>query len=158
MSVTVVEDDEFLYRRVSATSDWYYCSDGQYMINQAAFQDRGRAPSVDRAALLPNNDPRRTQLDSNAGVFRIRAGDVRNIGPIRTITGQVHRVDVIHAPSRDNNAHALIIIEPEFDQSPAGNRASRQLRMALARLVNQTPPVFILEPNRAGMTSKASRR
>ena len=148
MSVPVVENDEYLYRRVSAKSDWYYRSGDRYMIHQAAFQDNTLATSVDRAALLsPKNDPTQTQRNPTDGVFCIKAGDVRDLGPIETITpsGTVkHHVDVI--PDGPRRAHAIITVNPRFPNTSQGKGAHQQLRLLLARLVNGNPPVFILEP------------
>ena len=152
MRVPPVKDHELLYRRVSATSDWYSKDGGEYRIEQAAFQAQDQEISVDRAALLsPKNEPRKTQLNRTDGVFRIQAGDVRNMLPIKTTTRggtvKVHRVQVIHSASRGHKAHAIITVDPKFDETPEGKLGSGQLRRALARLVNEKPPVFILEPS-----------
>lgn len=140
----IVHDNECLYRRVSANSDWYHRDNGKYIIEPAAFQDRGRQPSVDRASLLGN--PNSAKRDSTDGVICIKAGDVRALGvapggPVR------HSVDVIYAPSPNNKAHALITVKPDFfGDKNAKKNAFKLLRIALARLANKNHPRFILEP------------
>ncbi len=138
MSVTHVDNEELLYRRVPMGRGLYQVADdGTIRISSQAFADRNQRPSVDRARLR-NLDPSRTQLDPTDGVISLLVGDVRAIDTLQQpdVHGNISQVavDVEHVPLPDNHAHAEIYTVP-----PATKSAFRRLRERLTQLANQHP-------------------
>jgi hypothetical protein len=138
-----IGNDEKLYRRVRDHSGNYKkLEDGRYRVSSAAFGDRGRKPSVDRA-ILHNNDPKKTQRESTDFVTRVMCHEVRGILDVRhTINGreQQYAIDakpdpIRNDPNEPNNlAHSLIIAAPEIPANPT--TVFKKLTIALARIAN----------------------
>ncbi len=79
MSITFVENEEVLYRRLPVNKGLYrVAADETVQISSQAFADRNQRPSVDRAR-LHSFDPSFTRLDPTDGVISLQAGDVRAI-------------------------------------------------------------------------------
>lgn len=142
MLITVITDDEILYRRVPSGRKCYsYRPDGTIGIEPVAFEDRECRISVDRAQLRANN-PLLTlnqEDDGNdGGVVSLITGDVRSIGGLSR-NNQAGKsildftVDVEHVPLAENEAHSEIHGNPDFDQVDK-KRAFRRLRHRLAEL------------------------
>jgi len=141
-----VSDEEELYRSVRAPLDfdeYTYTEENELVITPKAFFDRGMEPSVDRA-ILRGGDPELSKKSVADGVVGLNAGAVRSIIGIQTVTGDKmqtvtkHAVDVKYDPLEENDAHALIIVDPHFYGSEAKKKKTfKQLRVALARLANE---------------------
>jgi hypothetical protein len=136
----MVAGEEELYRRVPKTAGAADCykvdADGKIRFTVAAFLDRAKRPSVDRAALRGDN-PHLTRQSKDDGIASLIAGAVRAIGVIekRDERGKVvseHTVDVVAAPVDGNEAHAEIILSPTV-----GGKAFERLKEALARLATE---------------------
>lgn len=145
-----VQDDEELYRSVRGKLEdkEYSIQKGKLIIEPAAFQDRYKQPSVDRAKLRGYN-PALSQKSETDGIVSIRVGEVRAIGTVKTriSNGNVddHAVDVIPDSTYENPAHAKIIVKPEFWGSKSKQRnAFKLLRIALAKLATKNG--WIIEP------------
>ena len=146
-----VQDDEELYRSVRGKLEdkEYSIRKGKLIIEAAAFQDRYKQPSVDRAKLIDYN-PALSQKSETDGIISIRASEIRAIGTVKTriSNGNVddHAVDVIPDPTHENPAHAKIIVKPEFWGSNSKQRnAFKLLRIALAKLATKNG--WIIEPS-----------
>lgn len=146
-----VQDDEELYRSVRGKLEdkEYSIRKGELIIEPAAFQDRYKQPSVDRAKLIDYN-PALSQKSKTDGIVSIRAGEVRAIGSVKTRIGNGdvddHAVDVVPDPTRENPAHAKIIVRPEFWGSNSKQKnAFKLLRIALAKLATKNG--WIIEPS-----------
>ena len=138
MSVTFVENEEVLYRRLAMNWGLYrLAAAGTVQISSQAFADRNQRPSVDRA-WLRSFDPSFTRLDPTDGVISLQAGDVRAIDTLQQSDEQGNviqvRVDVEHVPIPGNYAHAEVYTAP-----PCTKSAFRRLRERLAQLANQRP-------------------
>jgi len=136
----MVANDEELYRRVPrrvGASDCFKIEpSGRVVFTVAAFLDRHKRPSVDRARLRGGN-PNATRLSSDDGVTGFTTEAVRAIGKIqkRDPAGNVvseHAVDVVCAPVPGNEAHAEIVLLPDV-----GGMAFERLKEALARLATE---------------------
>ena len=146
-----VQDDEELYRSVRGKLEdkEYSIRKGKLIIEAAAFQDRYKQPSVDRAKLI-DYDPALSQKSETDGIISIRASEIRAIGTVKTriSNGNVddHAVDVVPDPTCENPAHAKIIVKPEFWGSNSKQRnAFKLLRIALAKLATKNG--WIIEPS-----------
>ena len=146
-----VQDDEELYRSVRGKLEdkEYSIQKGKLIIEPAAFQDRYKQPSVDRAKLIDYN-PALSQKSETDGIVSIRAGEVRAIGTVKTriSNGNIddHAVDVVPDPTCENSAHAKIIVKPEFLGSNSKQKnAFKLLRIALAKLATKNG--WIIEPS-----------
>lgn len=139
MSVDKVEDDEILYRRVLFQKNHYRIdSEFNVKISSQAFLDRQYKVSVDRAKIC-NFDPTKTQQKKENAVVSLLTKDVRRIDTVieRNQKGKCvekHRIDVIPDALEDNEAHALIVTDPDY-QKP--KKVFRKLVDALARLANE---------------------
>lgn len=107
-------------------------------ISSQAFLDRQYKVSVDRAKLC-NFDPTKTQQKNENAVVSLLTEDVRQIDTVieRNQKGKCvekHRIDVIPDALEDNEAHALIVPDPEC-QKP--KQVFRKLIDAPARLANE---------------------
>lgn len=146
-----VSDEEQLYRNVrSEGADEFYYDEttGKLVIESKAFLDPQKEPSVDRAKLR-NFDPEQSRMSEENGIVTLITAEVRQIGDVKTndINGRTvnHAVDVKANPIRDNKAHALIVVEPDFFGTESKkNRVFKLLRKALARLATQRG--WTLEP------------
>lgn len=133
-----IQDEEILYRRVSAGRGLYtFRNDGTVEIHSSAFSDREFRISVDRAKLCGNN-PTHCLHDEKGGVVSLLARDVRNIEDLarndaqgRSI--QQFRVDIEPVPLENNSAHAEIYAIPPFGHADR-KAAFRRLCQRLARL------------------------
>ena len=146
-----VQDDEELYRSVRGKLEdkEYSIQKGKLIIEPAAFQDRYKQPSVDRAKLIDYN-PALSQKSKTDGIVSIRVGEVRAIGTVKTRIGNGdvddHAVDVIPDPTCENPAHAKITVKPEFWGSKSKQKnAFKLLRIALAKLATKNG--WTLEPS-----------
>lgn len=147
-----VADKEELYRSVRANLDfdeYYHDDDGNLIITRKAFKDRNKEPSVDRAILI-NSDPKNSKKSDDDGIVTIVACDVRKIGDIITKKDDhetiQHTVDITPDPTDDNEAHALITVDPKFFGSDKKQKkAFKLLRIALARLATKNG--WTIEPD-----------
>ncbi|MHB1273313.1 MAG: hypothetical protein ACYCZD_11215 [Rhodanobacter sp.] len=130
-----VSDDEWLHRRVRLNE----CQRVQppKRLSSTAFNDKGRKPSVDRAALRPAAE---TKIDESDGVVRLLTASVRGIGiPIAAPNPPNFEVDVWARILPENAAHAQIEPLPNMGDSRFG-----KLKEALARLAEQED--WVIEP------------
>ncbi len=130
-----VLDEEWLHRSVRVSE----CQRIQppKRLSSTAFNDKGKKPSVDRAALRPAVD---SKIDASDGVVRLLTASVRGIGiPIVAPNPPNFEVDVWVRWLPDNPAHAQI--EPLPNMS--GSRFDK-LKEALARLAEQED--WVIEP------------
>ena len=119
--MSVVDDDEILYRRVpfsSGNSPYYRCQpDGTIRLSSTAFNDRNFRISVDRAR-LNRDDPKMTQTTPDDGVVSLLAQVIR----VNSLPGfdehgkpkEPYLLDIIPAPLPDKPAHAEIVAYPEI--------------------------------------------
>ena len=146
-----VSDEEELYRNVRGEgADEYYYDEatGDLVIESKAFLDPRKEPSVDRAKLR-NFDPEQSRLNEENGIVTLITREVRHIGDVETNDDRgkqvKHAVDVSPDRISGNEAHALIVVEPDFFGTESKkNRAFKLLRKALARLATQRG--WTLEP------------
>lgn len=137
-----VRDDELLYRSVRSESEVeeYFFDRGKLIIRPAAFNDKHKKPSVDRAELR-EFDPSLSKLNETDGIVSLIAGDIRAIKKVKTKVedGNVaHAVDVIYDPTPENSAHSQIIVAPEFFGTGSKQKSTfKKLRVALATLATE---------------------
>ena len=134
--ITIVEDDETLYRRVVYKPDnWHVDEIGELRVTQSAFSDPQNKPSVDRAKLCDNKPAWTQQGDDRNGVVSFLTIEVRSLADIVTNSQppQVHQINVIHRPEQDNYAHAQI----EADPAIASKGTFKRFRASLAFLANK---------------------
>lgn len=152
MTEDYVSDEEELYRSVrkdiNADEYRYDENTGELVITSQAFRDSQREPSVDRAKLR-DFDPNKSRIGEGDGVVSLIAKDVRQIGDVKSKNTDdeiEHAVDIKPDPTSDNEAHALITVQPEFfgsDEKKKG-KSFKLLRKALARLATENG--WTLEP------------
>ena len=146
-----VRNDELLYRSVRSESEVeeYFFDRGKLIIRPAAFNDKRKKPSVDRAELREFN-PSLSKLNETDGIVSLIAGDIRAIKEVKTKAEDrnvVHAVDVIYDPTPENSAHSQIIVDPEFfGTGSRQKRTFKKLRVALATLATENG--WTLEPQR----------
>jgi len=148
-----VRDDELLYRSVRSESEVeeYFFDRGKLIIRPAAFNDKRKKPSVDRAELR-EFDPSLSKLNETDGIVSLIAGDIRSIKEVETKAEDrsvVHAVDVIYDPNPEsdpeNYAHSQIIVAPEFFGTGSKQKSTfKKLRVALATLATENG--WTLEP------------
>ncbi len=146
-----VSDEEELYRTVrgeQGADEYFYDETGRLVIASKAFLDRQKEPSVDRAKLR-NFDPEQSRISEENGIVTLIAREVRQIGEVKTNDNEGrqvnHAVDVSADPTPENEAHARIVVVPNFFGSESKkNEAFRLLRKALARLATRSG--WTLEP------------
>lgn len=139
-----IADEEELYRSVRGRredDEYYYDDMGNLVIRNAAFKDRHKEPSVDRAKFR-NFNPSLSKLSHSDGIVSLITKDVRAIGDVKTPTDQgtkEHAVDVIYNPiPGENEAHSQITVDPAFCGSRnKQDKAFKLLRIALARLATR---------------------
>ncbi len=138
-----VEDDEVLYRRISARQHakaplYEYRDDGTIRIYSTAFSSKDFRISVDRAK-LHSHDPQKVQEDENDGVVSLLARDVRGVtGLVRNDAGGndiQFKIDVEPVPLPDNDAHAEIYAVPGFDRNC--QKFFRRLREHFAQIAEK---------------------
>lgn len=140
-----VGDEEVLYRAVASDPRYFPVdSQGNRRISSMAFNDAGRRPSVDRAALCPGGAlDTQARFSPGSGVLSLVARDVRSLTATHGATGQVYGVDVEPVPLPDNVSHAEIFGRPPFDTDKVFDR----IKTALARLAVVTlAPDGLSEP------------
>lgn len=134
--ITLVEDNETLYRRVVyKPENWHVDENGQLRVTHSAFSDPQNQPSVDRAQLCDNNPIWTQQGDARNGVVSLLTIEVRAMADIITNSQppQPHLIDAIHRPEPHNYAHAQI----EADPAIASKGTFKRFRAGLAFLANQ---------------------
>ena len=135
---TPVSDEETLYRAVS-NAPRYIATDaeGQIRISSMAFNDAGRRPSVDRAALCPGGaEETRARFSPGSGVLSLQAKAVRAVTTTHGVTGATYGVDVEPVPLPENPSHAEIFGRPPFDT----DKVFERIKQALARLATVALP------------------
>ena len=130
-----IQDEELLYRRISAGRGLYvFRDDGTIEISSAAFSDREFRISMDRAKLC-GNDPGYTLCGEKGGVVSLVAGEIRNIEGLarndqkgRAI--QQFKIEIEPAPLENNPAHVETSAIPPFtraDKKAAFHRLCQRL-------------------------------
>ena len=139
-----IRDEEELYRSVRGELEYdeYSVNDaGKFIIQPAAFRDRHKQPSVDRAALR-NYNPSLSKLSDTDGIVSLMTGEVRALSQELAD----HTIDVIYNPTSKNPAHSKITMTPKCHISKSREKkAFKSLQKALARLA--TKRGWTLEPN-----------
>lgn len=134
----IVRDEEKLYRSVRGEKEYdeYSVNNaGEYIIQPAAFRDRDKQPSVDRAKLRDFN-PSLSKLGDTDGIVSLMTGEVRCL-PQNDIELTDYTIDVIYMPTMENPAHSQIIMMTNSSISKTRERkAFKSLQKALARLAN----------------------
>lgn len=151
MTEDYVSDEEELYRSVrkdiNAEEYRYDDTTGELVITSQAFRDERREPSVDRAKFR-DFDPNKSRIGEGDGIVSLFAMNVRQIGDVKSKTEDneiKHAVDILPDPINNNEAHALITVQPEFFGSENKRKKSfKLLRKALARLATENG--WTLEP------------
>jgi hypothetical protein len=143
MAEDTVSDYEQLFRSVRGNpdDDEYDYQSGRLIVTPAAFKDRQKNPSVDRAELLGNN-PSLAKKNPTDGIVMLLTQKVREIGEVYTKVKEdeqlCHGVDVIPDPTDENKAHALVTVNPDFfGSNNKQTKAFRLLRIALARIATE---------------------
>lgn len=126
-----VLDGEILYRRVPNREENYERENGSYKLLPAAFLDRAKQPSVDRATLR-DNDPTKCRWELTDLVVSMITVEVRRIDDIARTVDVVPDPIEDHPHLPDNPAHALITANKPFQKND--KTAFRKLRIALSRL------------------------
>lgn len=145
-----VLDDEVLYRRVPDREGNYERDKGSYILLPAAFLDRAKQPSVDRAKLR-DNDPTKCILEPTDFVVSLVAIEVRRIDDLS------RTVDVVPDPIKDdpqlpdNPAHALITAalpkKRKDGLQEAANSIVEASQLQVGNFARLTPPSdsFVVE-------------
>lgn len=135
-----VRNDEILYRSIDGEEGKEYVtkSNGQPEFKYEGFKANNRKPSVDRAILTKH--PSWSLLSDTDGIVSLMASQIRGIKSVERPEGEdeVYAVDVVYDPTMENQAHAEIIVIPEYFGSHKKRRlAYRLLRIALASLATK---------------------
>ena len=143
-----LRNEEELYRSVRGELEYdeYSVNDtGEYIIQPAAFRDRYKQPSLDRAELR-NFNPLLSKMSDTDGIVSLVVGEVRGL-PNEDIELVDHTIDVIYMPTMENPAHSQIIMTPTSSISKTREKkAFKSLQKALARLANLRG--WTLKPNK----------
>ena len=143
-----LRNEEELYRSVRGEIEYdeYSVNDtGEYIIQPAAFRDRHKQPSLDRAELR-NFNPFLSKLSDTDGIVSLVTGEVRGL-PNEDIELVDHTIDVIYMPTMENPAHSQIIMSPTSNISKTREKKGfKSLQKALARLANLRG--WTLKPNK----------
>ena len=138
-----IRDDEVLYRSVRGKLEdgEYFFDRGKLRIRPAAFRDRYKKPSVDRAK-LKGFDPYLSRLDKTDGVVSLIVSGVRSIREVKTEIKDedvvVHTVNIVYDPTPTNPAHSQIVVSPEFFGSKNKQKnVFKLLQIALATLATE---------------------
>ncbi len=131
-SESPVADEETLYRAVRNDPRFFAVdSNGLPRISSMAFNDPGRRPSVDRAALCPDGpEETRDRFSPGSGVLALVAHNVRTLSATHGATGTTYNVDIEPVPLSDNPAHAEIFGHPPFDT----DKVFERIKQALPRI------------------------
>lgn len=130
-----VHDKENLYRRVPDDPRNFAVEGSHHRVSSAAFSDRSRQPSVDRA-WLKGDQPRNSKKSPSDCVVGLITEEVRT-----KIDISPRDVDVVpdpikgHATEPDNLAHALVITDPAFDNDSQFKRLKRALAKRCTMLI-----------------------
>jgi hypothetical protein len=136
-----VPDDERVFRRVPADSNYWSVTEGVVRVSSQAFGDRNQRPSVDLASLCVTAKYTQGGNEEN-GVLCLRVGDIRKIKDVvqRSSDGKTilrsYALDVFPDPIVEqegrpgNHAHAEIRPSPEYQ----GKNPFRKAMEALARI------------------------
>ena len=128
-------DDEWLHRRVRHAE--CHRVQSPKLLSSSAFNDPGKRPSVDRAALRA---AALTKVEANDGVVRLLTASVRGIGiPIAAPNPPNFEVDVWARIEPETAAHAQIEPAPNMSRSRFD-----KLKEALARLAETED--WVIEP------------
>ena len=129
-----VLDAETLYRAIRSDARLLTLdSEGRPRISSMAFNDPGRRPSVDRAALCPGGPAEtRDRFSPGSGVLALMARDVRTLTTTHGGTGIIYGVDVEPVPLQENAAHAEIFGRPPFDS----DKVFERIKQALTRIAS----------------------
>jgi len=157
-----IKDEEKLYRSVRADSkydEYIYNEENKLIISYKAFQDRNKEPSVDRA-LLRDNKPKKSKLNSTDGIVSLITKEVRKIADVKTSIEDkngdgkkikkttAHIVDVEHKPviNPNNDAHSEVVVTPAYLGSETKKgKTFTLLKRSLARLA--TTRGWTIEPS-----------
>jgi hypothetical protein len=133
-----VADTESLYRAVRNDPRFIAMdAEGNPRISSMAFNDPGRRPSVDRAALCPGGPAdTRDRFSLGSGVLSLVAGEVRSLTASHGGTGATYGVDVEAVPLPNNPSHAEIFGRPPFDT----DKVFERIKQALTRIATLTLP------------------
>lgn len=150
-----ISDNEIVYRRVKNKGDcieYYYDENDNLVLEDEAFRDGSRKPSVSIARLL-NFKPEKAITEDVQGIVEILTKRIKLIPDVITEldNDQIkHKIKVKHEPSpidhlnsdQDEiaraNAHALIVARPDFTGTRKQIKDTfRKLKVALARTVNK---------------------
>jgi hypothetical protein len=134
----LVADTETLYRAVRNDPRFIAMdSDGKPRISSIAFNDPGRRPSVDRAALCPDGPQEtRDRFSPGSGVLSLLVGEVRTLTATHGGTGGAYGVDVEAVPLLKNPSHAEIFGRPPFDT----DKVFERIKQALTRIATLALP------------------
>ena len=137
-SQSPVTNEETLYRAVRNDPRFFAVdADGTPRISSMAFNDTGRRPSVDRAALCPGGvEETRARFSPGSGVLSLVAGEVRSLSATHGGTGAIYGVDVEPVPLPGNPAHAEIFGHPPFDT----DKVFERIKQALTRIATVALP------------------
>jgi hypothetical protein len=144
-----VDNDEILYRRISARRKLYKIrTDGTIEISSEAFSDRHLRVSVDRAKLCDNN-PRYTLGNEPGVVVGLLTSDVRNLDGLTRNDQKGNplvqfKIDVEPVPLLENPAHAEIFAIPAFENDDKRGAFHRLCRR-LVRLVEEKQSVVLYD-------------
>lgn len=132
--VTLVRDDESLYRSIPDTQECHSIRDGQLYLSSSAFNDRGQRPSVDRCCMQISG-PDASRVTPECGVVTLAAAEVRTIAiqgfdQNKNPTSR-HAVDVQHVPLPENAAHAEVYANPDVATSAFKRLKERLCAIAL---------------------------
>ena len=147
LEVSLVKDEELLYRRVlscnSTTTEYYIKSpEGKINFSKLAFSDRGLKPSVDRA-WLHGYVPSKSQSGKTDGVIGLIVSNIRAINDLNSSDskGNVtasYKIDVVHRPKPENQAHARVEPSPEY----SSDKVFKRLQQRLAWLADEHLTVY----------------
>lgn len=135
MDATEVADAEHLYRSVHDDERLHQTDRAGRLthLSASAFNDVGKKPSVDRAAM--RESPEQSKKGPDQGIVTLVAGEVRVIKKVQQLDAkqnvvQAHVIDVIHRPEVDNHSHSQIEAAPSI----ANDATFRRLRERLAQM------------------------
>jgi hypothetical protein len=139
---------EFVYRSVKRDDLSQRPGDKKLRVSSAAFNDRNKRPSVDRAMLRKR--PEHSKKSGTDAVYALPVGRIRDmkieIQGEKQKTKKAYAIDVIPRPIRQvqfgagiiNLAHSQVESAPEFDS----DSHFRKLKERLAWLAEEETPVL----------------
>ncbi len=148
----VVDDGEFLYRRVLSGKDHFSESDGSLRVYSTAFNDPTFQPSVDREALC--GGALNCKNDPSDGILALITREVRALSVPMTkqpqlSKAQLHSIDVKARPILaknpdnvpENPAHAQIEADPAFTTDSRFKKLKEALALLAAKRGWAAPPI-----------------